>query len=196
MTRKIIIPEDILEQLKLLTEMENEINGIMLYRPTQIHGETACVVESFFFTGSGTGASVSRDPQRLRVINQFLKENPEYKIIDFHTHPRRLGDHWHRNFSGQDIETFRDHLQDDPHYIGMLITPTHNLLYAPDSPELRTCSPLPKFMHEKVQRKINEASERIGIRLGTFDLGRFPEPRRLARRRTITIAKRPLSRPK
>ena len=182
MTRNVIIPEDILENLELLTGMENEINGILPYRMATQGETTNCVVESSFFTGAGTGASVSRDPQRLKAINQFLQENPEYRIIDFHTHPERLGSHWHQHFSDQDVKTFRDHLKDDPLYIGMLVTPTHKIIWAPDKPELKTCPPLPKFMHEGLQRKIVEAAERIGIRLGEFNLGKFPEGRGESRR--------------
>ena len=182
MTRNIIIPEDILKKLKLLTRLENEINGILPYRMATQGKTTNCVVESSFFTGAGTGASVSRDPQRLKAINQFLQESPEYRVIDFHTHPERLGSHWHEHFSNQDIDTFKDHLKDDPLYIGMLVTPTHEILWAPDKPELKTCPPLPEFMHERLQRKIVEAAERIGIRLGEFNLGKFPEGRGESRR--------------
>ncbi len=192
MLRSVIIPENILEKIRLLTKMENEINGIMLYKPTQIEGATACVVESFFFVGAGTGGSVSRDPQRLRVINQFLKDNPQYRVIDFHTHPRRLGSHWHQNFSGEDISLFREHLRDDPLYIGLLITPTHTLIWAPDNPEVRTCPALPEFMHERIHRKINEAAERVGTRLEDFDLGRGSEGyKRRETRRPTEIHKKP-----
>ena len=197
MTRTIVLPKELEERLYGLIQTWEESNGILLYRKVQGH----CFVEHLFMTGIGTEGNVKAFQERMNVVNEFFRAHPEYKYIKFHAHTKgtieKHGQRYAREFSSGDRAGTQEQLRHNPEFIALLVTPETILLDAPDNPQLRTCPSLPKFMHEKVQRKINEAAERIGIRLGNFDLGRFSGTRRLARRRPFEVHKRaPRSKPR
>lgn len=109
--------------------------GILLYRPKA----ELCPVEGIFITGMGTDEHVNHDPQRLRVANEFLRQHPAYRFVEFHTHTidtiARYGACHAINFSDPDLRAIRERIRDDPHYIGMLVTPETRLLAGNGEPQ-------------------------------------------------------------
>jgi len=167
MTRTVILPRALDSKLDGFTELVEEVNGILLFRP---RGET-CPLESLFVTGVGSGddseGHVQADLRRVEVANAFFREFPDYKFVKFHTHSRgtirRYGNYYANHFSSGDIESYTEQLRENRDFIALLATPETRLLMGIDNPTLRHAT----FERQaECQRLVDEALERISERLG------------------------------
>lgn len=167
MARTIILPRVLDTKLDRLTELVEEVNGVLLFRS---RGET-CPLETLFVTGVGSGddseGHVQSTQQGLDVINTFFREFPDYKFIKFHTHSKgtieRYGDYYARHFSSGDIEVYREQLRENRNFLALLATPETRLLMGIDNPTLSYAT----FEGQaECNRLVDEALERISERLG------------------------------
>ncbi len=187
MPRTVLLPTDIKDKLLQLTQLENETRVLLLYQKF----ENTCVVVTYFVVGGNESPGfVNRNEGLTKIILNFLAENPEYRVIDAHTHTVATGEHWATRFSQQDLNNFRKTVAKNSEYMGALITPTNILLWAPDNPKLELCKPHPKFVHEKLYERIKECARRKGLSLSTeFRLGKVATRRET--RRPTEIHKKP-----
>lgn len=165
MSRTIILPLKILKGLTKFTEFREESNGVLLYSQ---QGEE-CFVEAVYVTGIGSEGKVQSEEMKSKAVFGFLKENPEYNFIKFHTHTvgtvEQFGDKYAREFSQGDISGIKERLKDDPHYMAMLVTPETYLLTGKDSPILRIVkqSELYEQNHEKILSSLKHIEESLGV---------------------------------
>lgn len=170
MARTVVLPRTIEARLDTLALLNEEVEGALFYRQ---RGEY-CPIDAIFMMGIGTESEVKCQSDRLDVAKKFLRMNPSYYFIGFHTHSvgsiRMHGDDVARNFSKQDIDEFRRQIGFDANYIGMLVTPETKLLYGADNPELVVVETLPGFQQRNTAVSI--ALSRIARELGC-NLERF-----------------------
>lgn len=185
MSRTVLLPREFERKLDELATLEEEVNGILLYRPQQTQDEFRllrfllytrlkdwCPIENIFMTGIGHEGHVQAEQQRMDVANEFFKRNPEYRFVKFHTHSkgtiRKFGDNYATQFSDGDIRSYEEQLRMDPEFIGMVVTPRTKLLYAPDNPTLRVVEKFPSNANEKINSDLREIARVMG-----YDFSRF-----------------------
>lgn len=170
-----MLPEDLEKKLDEFTALPREVTGLLFYQPQNYPPrDQLCLIEGMFLTGVGTDEHVSQDARRFKVASEFLRRNPAYEIVEFHTHTRdtiaQYGNHYARNFSGADMDLIRENLRDNPNYIAMLVTPEANLLHG--SGELKYSTVKDSQTHRKMDPIIQTAMEKIarnqGYELGTL----------------------------
>ncbi|MFH1065534.1 MAG: hypothetical protein V1734_03450 [Nanoarchaeota archaeon] len=170
MARTVVLPRDIEARLDNLTGLDEEVIGFLLYRQ---RGEY-CPVDRIFMTGIGTESEVRNQGDRLNVAKEFLRRNPSYYFIYFHTHSvssiRMHGDDVARHFSQKDIDVRNSVIAINPRYIEMLVTPETKLLYGIDNPSLVTVESLPGSLNRS--RAVSIALHKIAGELGC-NLERF-----------------------
>ena len=173
MTRIVLLPRQFDATLEELASLEQESNGILLYK----RQGNFLPVEYIFMTGIGTGGHVQADQKRMDVANEFFKRNPAYNYVKFHTHSkgtgRQFGDYFATHFSAGDIETYREQLKENSDFIGMVVTPTTKLLYAPDNPTIGIVRHFPSKANSKIQVELAQIAAVMG-----YDLGKFQATRR------------------
>lgn len=169
MSRKILLPADLDRRLQDLTALEEEVRGSLLCRYEGEH----YLVDSLFVTGVGTSAAfVKPIRKRIEIVNAFLNRNPDYSVVEFHTHSigtiRGLGQYWATNFSRQDIGTITENLRANKNYIHMLATPVTRILYGNDNPTLQIVNGFPNYATRS--QAIGVALRKIATSLGyTFE---------------------------
>ena len=82
MKRTVILPEEIETRLEKLTKLDEETVGALLYR----NQGGNCTIEYSFILGVGTPEEVRARRDRWEILNEFLRVNPDYKYVIFHTH--------------------------------------------------------------------------------------------------------------
>src|SRR3989339_1491985 len=102
MGRKVLLPREIDRRLDNLTELVEEVDGILLYRRQGDY----CPIEALFMTGVGSAGHVQAQPDRMEVANDFFRRNPDYQFVKFHTHSKetidKFGDYYAKHFSQGD----------------------------------------------------------------------------------------------
>ena len=150
--------------MESLAQMDEEISGVLLYRQ---YGDF-CAVEGIFLTGGGDAGSVEPEKERVEVLNKFLRMNPEYRFVEFHTHSKgtlkAYGNRYARSFSFGDIRAIHSQLERDSQYMHLLVTPETQILYGADSPELAPESPMPD--NARKEQLVSEALTITANRLG------------------------------
>lgn len=143
MARTVLLPKDIESRLYALTGIVEEVNGILLYRNQADY----CPIETVFVTGVGNEGNVRSVPERMRIANEFLKNNPNYDFVKFHTHSvgtiARFGKYYATNFSQRDIECIEEQIRQNRTYMALLITPETKILKGIDNPGLETIDNIP-----------------------------------------------------
>jgi len=169
MARIVLLPRVLEDKSNRLAELENEVNGVLLYRPQGQY----CPLETMFMTGVGDACHVRAEPQRIDVVNAFFRAHHDYKLVKFHTHSRgtirKAGEYFATNFSGGDISSYQEQLSHDPDFIGMLVTPVTKLLYAPDSPELRVIVSFAHAVDQMIQGELEQIARSMGCDIGSFE---------------------------
>lgn len=163
MTRRVVaLPREIERRLNNFTALELEVNGVIFYQPR----EELCPLETLFVMGIGTEEQVRSSPERLQVANEFLRINPQYHYVEFHTHSEgtigRYGDYYAGHFSNGDFATMKSKLRDDQRYIHLLATPRMKFIFGVDNPELVVLNDFPGYRERslEVNRAINEIARR------------------------------------
>lgn len=170
MPRTIIIPREIEDRLTDLTLLKEESNGVLLYR----RKGDECPVEYMQMTGIGDEGHVQSDPRRIKMLNKFFQQNPDYRVIKFHTHTvgtiKKHGRKYARQFSGGDIDGIREYLKHDREFIAMLVTPETTLLSGWDNPQLRIVDRSEDYErnHHIIESSLNQISADLGIELERF----------------------------
>ena len=163
MPRTIILPPELEQRLDDLAGLVQEVNGILFYR----RQKDLCPIEQILITGSGTEGDVQTTDERIKVANEFFRRNPRYRPVEFHTHTkgtiRRFGDWYASNFSNDDIATVTAKLNEDPHYLALLVTPTKKLVASGDQSILRV-ETFPEY--EKKGEVVRNALRKIAANLG------------------------------
>ena len=159
MAREVVLSRKFESRLEDLTQLKEEVNGVLLYRPQGNY----CPIESIFMTGKGNEGHVAADPKRMEVVNEFFRRNPEYDYIKFHTHSLGTiasnGEYFTTHFSEWDKISYDEQLKHHPGFIGMVITPKTKLLYAPDCPSLMIVAGFPYEANERIQRELTKIME-------------------------------------
>ena len=167
MSRIVLLAREFDRRLNELTSLEQEVNGVLLYR---LQGRY-CPIETIYMTGLGTAGHVQASQNKLVTANEFFRRNPEYSCVKFHTHSRgtiKINEYYATHFSQADINSYDNRLKEDADFIGMVVTPTTKLLYAPDNPTLRLVEGFPS----EAEIRINNELSQIALELGQ-DTSRF-----------------------
>lgn len=131
MDRKILLPNELKEELFGLTRRNNEVRGFLLYRPTICDGSLICPLEEHITLAEGTESSVLMDQLNSRLMQEFLSQT-NYVFLDSHTHSEgsvaRYGEYVASNFSYGDLYEFAKTRRTNPQYLHLLITPKRLLL--------------------------------------------------------------------
>lgn len=170
MARKVLLPRELNRKLDNLTELVEEVNGILLYRRQGDY----CPLEYLFLTGVGTEEHVQSFPERIEVANEFFRRNPHYKLVKFHTHSKgtieSFGQSYARHFSPGDIDGIREQLKSDKEFMALLATPETKLLWGLGNLQLIAVDNF--FGYKERERAINQSMNIIARGLG-YDLGRL-----------------------
>ena len=162
MSRIVLVSREFDRKLNRLTSLEQEVNGVLLYREQGIY----CPIETVYLTGIGTAGHVQATQSRIEIANEFFRRNPEYSCVKFHTHSKgtmkRFGESYATNFSQDDKRVYENQLKEEADFIGMVVTPVTKLLYAPDNPTLRVVEGFPL----QADRRIHEELSQIALELG------------------------------
>jgi hypothetical protein len=137
--RVIILPKDFYQATLDMCEVQKETRGIFLASRT-FEGDNKFPVEAILETGYGSSGSVFHDEKKFNAINELLKQNRDKVFaIEFHTHPKHLGSHFHNNFSNLgghgDVESLKNNVNRNDNYMHVLITPTHFLTFGLSNPK-------------------------------------------------------------
>lgn len=164
MVRKVLMSKGMESKLESLAHLDEEISGVLLYRQ---YGDF-CAVEGIFLTGGGDAGSVEPEKERVEVLNEFLRMNPEYRFVEFHTHSKgtlkAYGDQYARSFSFGDIRAIQGQIERDSQYMHLLVTPETQILYGADSPVLASEAPMPN--NDRMEQLVSEALTITATRLG------------------------------
>ena len=175
MTRKVLLPRELDGRLSNLTELTEEVDGILLYR----RQDDFCPIEALFMTGVGSAGHVQAQPERMEVANEFFRRNPNYQFVKFHTHSKgtieRFGQYYARHFSQGDIDGIKEQLGYDKNFMVMLVTPETKLLCGIDNPELLIVNDFPGYQNrsQAVSQSLNVIAENLG-----YDISRLQATRR------------------
>ena len=175
MARKVLLPREINGRLDSLTELVEEVDGILLYRRQGDY----CPIEALFMTGVGSAGHVQAQPDRMEVANEFFRRNPDYQIVKFHTHSKgtiaRFGKYYARQFSQGDIDGIKEQLRYDRDFMAMLVTPETKLLSGIDNPELMVVNGFHGYQNrsQAVSQSLKVIAENLG-----YDISRFQATRR------------------
>jgi hypothetical protein len=149
MARTVLLPQDIGEGLSKLVLREEEVQGVLLFVPD---GDN-CPVECLVVTGIGNEGFVKPLGGRSEILNKFLKTNPDYRVIEFHTHTVKTvadcGDYFAENFSQHDIESMTAQMNLVPDYIAMLVTPKTYKLKSLDEVSLKVVDTPAEYYERK-----------------------------------------------
>lgn len=171
MVRVVLLPKDISNRLYNLTQLNEEIDGILFYRQQGDY----CPIEASFITGVGTEGNVTQLPGRLEVVNEFLDKNPDYKYVQFHTHSkgtiRKYGQYYARNFSEQDYENIHHNLKDDENYMAMLVTSETKILEGIDNPRLNIVDTFNGYSQRKaaIYKALDTIAQNLGYEIDGLD---------------------------
>ncbi|MDD3175453.1 MAG: hypothetical protein PHU51_03180 [Candidatus Nanoarchaeia archaeon] len=169
MPRKIILPTDVSNRLENLTNLEEEVAGILFYRQIDEY----CPIESMFITGIGSENSVQDKKERIEVANRFFRENQGYRFVKFHTHSKgtitKFGQYFANNFSSEDLVEIKKNMDLDKYFIAMLVTPQVKILKGYDSPELFIGN-YPEYadLNRETLQKLDDIANSLGYDLNTL----------------------------
>ena len=173
MPRTIVLARQFDSTLDELASLDRESNGILLYR----RQEDYCPIESIFMTGIGTTGHVSAEKERMDIANEFFRRHLDYNFVKFHTHSRGTisehGDYYATHFSEGDNQSYEAQLRDNPDFIGMVVTPSIKLLYAPDNPTIRIVRGFPSEANSRINAELKQIAATMG-----YDIRRFEATRK------------------
>ncbi len=164
MVRDVLISKGLEAQLDSLTSLGEEVSGVLFYREQN----GCCVVENMFLTGGDEAGYVDIRSERADIVNEFLKVNPDYNYVEFHTHSRgtveKYGQHYARAFSEGDMGAFQEKLNNSIDYMSMLVTPETKILYGINSPNFVSVEDFVGYRER--EQEISEALNVIAKNLG------------------------------
>ena len=162
--RRISLPEELDRQLKTLAELQQESNGVLLYTSQGLDFR----VDHLYMTNIGTAGHVQADPIRMEIINKFFERHPEYQLIKWHTHSRGTGEYWFDKLSEGDIRSYNRQLEEDPEFIGMMVSPVKKIIVARGKGEESTLVRVVPTPHDFYDRRRRLETE---IELAARELG-------------------------
>ena len=138
--RIVFLPDTLYKKLKNLAKTKYEVDGVLLYREVWNGYFTECRVYTPFLTGVGDEKGVRMRDNRVKILDTFLMENPDYNYIKFHTHPigtiEKLGINNVYNFSQYDLKGIIKAVSEDIRFMALLITPFTEILAGVGCPAL------------------------------------------------------------
>jgi len=170
--RVVLLPREFEKRLDNLALIEDEINGILMYKSQEGQYEQYCPVLHLYVTGMGTPSHVQADEQRMAVVNEFFQRHLEYGAVKFHTHSKgtitRFGQHYATNFSLGDIDSYKEQIVHDPEFIGMVTTPSAKLLCGKDNPLLRIINSDVQIIENKIAEELEAIAREKGFRFEAY----------------------------
>lgn len=170
--RIVLLPRELETKLDNLVPIEDEVNGILLYKLQEGDDARYCPIACVYMTGEGIPGHAQADPQRMDVANKFFRRHPDYRFVKFHTHCNgtiaRFGEYYAMHFSPGDIEGYEEQLTHVPDFIGMVVTPQTKLLYAPDNPKLRIVDTYPEELDRQIQEELMAIAQEKGFHFQPF----------------------------
>ena len=162
------------KRLRKLTLLPAEINGCLIYLPIN---NKDFIVYSRILGSNSSDVNTEANPQRLYITQEFLKENPEYGFVEFHTHTKntikKYGEYHAKNLSANDIEAILKNYCSNDIYRHLLVTPQVLKLHKingksiiPISFSLIEDIELQQELEDSVNIKFIELENRLGIHLG------------------------------
>lgn len=170
--RVILLPRSLSLKLNNLTSMEDEMNGVLIYKSQEKRHEKYCPVLHLYLTAMGTPNHVQADPQRMEVANELFQNHPEYGYVKFHTHSKgtiaKFGEYFATNFSSGDVESYEEQITHDPDFIGMVVTPSTKILYGKDNPILREIDQDVPIIGARINEELRAIAKRKGYNFESF----------------------------
>ncbi len=129
----IVVPRHLHRKLKRLAELQQETNGVFLYTPNKVRGQTLWQVHGLFMLGRGSAYHVEAHPAYMRAGNALLdrlrRQSPRagWEFVKVHTHCRGTGRTWFHRFSAQDLEAVKTQVAENPKFTLMMYSPTHHI---------------------------------------------------------------------
>lgn len=125
----ILLPQYFEEQTLELCNGSNEKAGWLICRKYFSGDYILYVVEYIYVTDEG-GSGHVYPTKKINTTN-------EHSALEFHIHPRGLGNLWFDKFSNGDYETLVKRIAIEPFYKHVLFTPTYILTFAKEKPDFR-----------------------------------------------------------
>ncbi|MEK6968058.1 MAG: hypothetical protein AABX51_05500 [Nanoarchaeota archaeon] len=164
--RRVLIPESIDSKLERIAERPFETSGFLFYEENEKLGRIDNLVRGMYITGVGNKSSVKAEMDCVRVTYKFLETHHEYRIIDWHTHPRGLP-----HASPIDMQTISEHMEKNPARISLIIGRGESGMIATGygtgqiSAE-KVLDPADRQYHEvAIRRGLNSAAQEIGMQM-------------------------------
>lgn len=125
----IIMPEYFLPKIKQMCSGRNEKAGFLICSK-QLSNDFICyIVEHVRVMEEGNPASVYPS----KMIKMGLPN--EFSAIEFHIHPKALGEFWQNKFSQGDYDTLSKRVSKDISYKHVLFTDTQILTFGNEKPD-------------------------------------------------------------
>lgn len=126
----IIMPEYFLPKINQMCSGRNEKAGFLLCSK-QLSNDFICyIVEHIRIMEEGSPGSVYPS----KMIKMSLPN--EFSAIEFHVHPKALGEFWQNKFSNGDYATLAKRVSNDISYKHILFTDEHILTFGNEKPDL------------------------------------------------------------
>lgn len=177
MSRTVILTRDDKIRLNNLTQIVQEVTGVLLYKERKDDDKRVkkvCPVDYSFILGIGDAGHSELVPERIEILNKFLRVNYDYKYIRFHTHTKhtikKYGEYYATHFSDADIGIYEEELKHNKDFMAMLVTPVKKVLWAPDNPKLMVLSCF--HDHDLNSEAVECSLKRIASNQG-YDLSRL-----------------------
>jgi hypothetical protein len=167
MTRNIFLPQELDLRLTELTELKNEVNGILLYK----QNHNICPIDAMFITGVGNEGHVQSLNERVEIVNAFLGINPSYSLVKFHTHSKgtilTYGEYYGHHYSEADIKGIKEQLKHDENFIALLVTPYVKLVSGIDNPKLITIPNYTEYVQNRqhIEQSLKSIANQLGYSL-------------------------------
>jgi len=172
MARIVILPKKMKDELVDLAMDENETSGYIFYKqPKNDNEDEYCKLEQYVITGEGTPGRVESLEEGRLMVEEFLKRNPNYDYIEFHTHSvgtlRDYGEDYGWEFSDIDRQNINEAVAEKSNYIQMLVTPKTTLISGKNGIKLAIVDNLPSYEKQRdaINKALDELAEDLGVKL-------------------------------
>ncbi len=166
--KELYLQKKFVDRLSKLVLLPQEVNGVLIYCPIS---EKDLVVYMNLLGGGSSDSNTTSNSNQLRLFDAFLKQNPNYGFLEFHTHTegtiRQYGSYYAQNLSDGDIATLRDNYSGNDSYRHLLVTPHVLRLYKMEGKNVVSIGykqiPDIEDLEEQVRQSVIELQRRMGI---------------------------------
>lgn len=123
----IIRPDKFYNQIKSLVERQYETTGVIIASKKKVNWIRYYVPEYFRVLANWSATEVTVPSEYIDAVNKLSQENPDIKLIQWHTHPKSVDPERYTKFSDQDRTNFIT--WENTNYIHTLFSPTSILTF-------------------------------------------------------------------